>query len=91
MNKEIDGYVYDEVTLHYYMDHDDKDKISVDPTDLRRFAFAFGFPKDSPWRTPINASLLSFIQKPDWAILLNRYGLGQNFEELPASLKMRTR
>lgn len=91
LNKEIDGYVYDEVTLHYYMDNDYKDKISVDPTDLRRFAFAFGFPKDSPWRTRINASLLSFIEKPDWVFLLNRYGLGQNFEEIPASLKMRTR
>jgi len=91
LNKEIDGYVYDEVTLHYYMDNDYKGKISVDPTDLRRFAFAFGFPKDSPWRTRINASLLSFIEKPDWVFLLNRYGLGQNFEEIPASLKMRTR
>jgi polar amino acid transport system substrate-binding protein len=91
LNKEIDGYVYDEVTLHYYMDHDYKGKISVDPTDLRRFAFAFGFPKDSPWRTRINACLLSFIEKPDWAFLLNRYGLGPNFEEIPASSKMRTR
>ena len=91
LNKEIDGFVYDEVTLHYYMDHDYKDKISVDPTDLRRFAFAFGFPKGSPWRTPINASLLTFIEKPDWVFLLSQYGLGQNFEEIPASSKIHTR
>ena len=88
LNREIDGYLYDEVTLHYYMDHDYKGKISVDPTDLRRFAFAFGFPKDSPWRTPINASLLTFTEKPDWVFLLSRYGFGQNFEEIPASSKM---
>ena len=91
LNKEIDGYLYDEVTLHYYMDNDFKDKISVDPTDLRRFAFAFGFPKGSPWRTPIDASLLGFIEKPDWSFLLNRYGLGPNFEEIPFSSKIRAR
>jgi len=91
LNKEIDGYVYDEVTLHYYMDNDYKDKISVDPTDLRRFSFAFAFPKDSRWRTPINASLLNFIEKPDWVFLLNRYGLGQNFEGIPTSSKMRAK
>jgi len=71
--------------------HDYKGKISVNPTDLRRFAFAFGFPKDSPWRTEINASLLTFTEKPDWIFLLSRYGLGQNFEELPASSKMHRR
>jgi polar amino acid transport system substrate-binding protein len=91
LNKEIEGFVYDEVTLHYYMDHDYKGKISVDPTDLKRFAFAFGFPKDSPWRTPINTCLLNFIEKPDWAFLLSRYGLGQNFEEISASSNVRTR
>ena len=85
LNKEIDGFLYDEVTLHYYMDNDYKGKISVDPTNLRRFVFAFGLPKESPWRTRINASLLNFMEKRDWVFLLNRYGLGQNFEAMPIS------
>ncbi len=84
LNKEIDGFLYDEITLHYHKDNDYKGRISVEPTDLRRFAFAFGLPKDSLWRTRINASLLRFIEKRDWAFLLNRYGVGQNLEELPA-------
>lgn len=82
---EIDGYLHDEVTLHYYMDNDYKDRISIDPTELKRYAVAFGLPKESPWRVQINASLLSFTEKKDWATLLNRYGLGQNFEEVSAS------
>jgi len=27
--------------------------------------------------------LLNLMEKPDWAFLLNRYGLGENFEEKP--------
>ncbi len=88
LNKEIDGFLYDEVTLHYYMDNDYKGKISVDPTNLRRYAFAFGLPKDSPWRTRINASLLNLMEKPDWVFLLNRYGLGPNFEQIPVSARI---
>ena len=88
LNKEIDGFLYDEITLHYYVDNDYKGEISVDPTDLRRFAFAFGLPKDSPWRTQVNASLLKSTEKADWVFLLNRYGLGQNFEEIPPSRRI---
>jgi polar amino acid transport system substrate-binding protein len=84
LKNEIDGYLYDEVTLHYYKDNDYKNRISIDPTGLRRYAVAFGLPKDSPWRVQINASLLSFTEKQDWILLLNRYGLGQNFEEVSA-------
>lgn len=82
-NKDADGYLYDEITLHYYRDNHYKDKISVYPTNLRRFSFAYGLPKDSPWRTRINVALMNFMEKPDWPFLLSRYGLGQNFEEIP--------
>ncbi len=91
LNNEIDGFLYDEVTLHYYKDNDYKERISLEPTDLKRFAFAFALPKDSPWRTRINASLLRIIEKRDWALLLNRYGVGQNLEELPAPPRRRGR
>jgi ABC-type amino acid transport substrate-binding protein len=88
LNKEIEGFLFDEVTLHYYMDNDYKGKISVDSTNARRCPFAFGLPKESPWRTRINASLLNFMEKPDWVFLLNRYGLGPNFEQIPVSPRM---
>jgi polar amino acid transport system substrate-binding protein len=82
---EIDGYLHDEVTLHYYKDHDYKDRISIDPTELRRYSVAFGLPKETPWRIQINGSLLRVTERQEWITLLNRYGLGQNFEEVSVS------
>ncbi len=82
-NKEVEGYLYDEITLRYYSYKDYKEKIAVYPTDLRRFSFAYGLPKNSPWRTKINVALMNLMEKPDWAFLLSRYGIGQNFEEMP--------
>lgn len=84
LNKEVEGYLYDELTLRYYRDKGFKDKISVYPTSLRRFAFAYGLPKDSPFRKRINVAIMDFIETPAWGYLLNRSGIGQNFEEIPA-------
>jgi ABC-type amino acid transport substrate-binding protein len=80
LRRQIDGLLYDEITLSYYRDHDHKGKIVVSPTGLRRFFFGFGLPWGSPWRGKGDAALLSLMEKPDWAFLLNRYGLGQNFD-----------
>jgi ABC-type amino acid transport substrate-binding protein len=82
-NKKVDAYLYDEITLRYYCDNDFKDKITVYPTSMKRFFFAYGLPKNSPWRTKINVALMEFVEKPYWTFLLSRYGIGQNFEEIP--------
>jgi len=84
LNGKIEGFFYDEITLHYYKDNDYKNRISVYPTGSRRFSFAFGLPKESPLRRKVNFALLSLIEKPDWVYLLKRYGLKQNFEESPS-------
>jgi polar amino acid transport system substrate-binding protein len=81
MNGTVDGFLHDEITLDYYRDNDYKGKLSVYPTNLRRFSFAFGLPKDSSWRSRIDAALLDLMEEPDWEFLLSRYGLSQNFEE----------
>jgi len=83
MRREVDGFLYDEITLNYYKLNDYKGKIVVSPTGLRRFSYGFGFPWGSPWRGKVDAALLNLMEKPDWAFLLNRYGLGENFEEKP--------
>ncbi len=80
LNRQIDGFLYDEITLSYYRDHDYKGKIVVLPTALRRFFFGFGLPWGSPWYGKVDAALLNLMEKPDWAFLLKRYGLGENFE-----------
>jgi len=80
INRQIDGFLYDEITLSYYRDHDYKGKIVVSPTGLRRFFFGFGLPWGSLWRGKVDAALLNLREKPDWAFLLNRYGLGENFD-----------
>ncbi len=83
ISKEVEGYLYDEITLRYYRDKYYKGKISVYPTNLGRFSFAYGIPKDSPWRTKINVALMNLIERHDWAFLLSRYGIGQDFEGIP--------
>jgi polar amino acid transport system substrate-binding protein len=80
INRQIDGFLYDELTLSYFRDHDYKGKIVVLPTGLRRFFFGFGLPCGSPWSGKIDAALLTLMEKPDWAFLLKRYGLGENFD-----------
>lgn len=82
LNREIEGFLYDEITLRYYKENDYKDKISIFPTGFKRISFAFGLPKESPLRKKVNYALLSLMEKPDWAFLLKRYGLGENFEEI---------
>lgn len=83
LSKHVDGYLYDEITLRYYTGREYKERITVYPTSLRRFSFAYGLPKDSPWRSKINVALMNFMERPDWAFMLGRYGFGQNFEEMP--------
>jgi polar amino acid transport system substrate-binding protein len=82
----VEGFLYDEITLHYYRDNNHKGRISVYPTNLRRSPFAFGLPKNSPWRSKINVALLDLMEKPDWEFLLSRYGLSTNFEERPSQM-----
>ncbi len=85
LNKQVDGYLYDEITLRHYRDNGYKNRIALYPTTLKRYSFAYGLPKDSPWRTRINVALMDLMEKPDWVFLLSRYGIGQNFEEIPSS------
>ncbi len=80
IDRQIDGFLYDEITLTYYKDHGYAGRIAVLPTGLRRFLFGFGLPLGSPWSGKVNAALLSLMEKSDWASLLKRYGLGEDFD-----------
>jgi ABC-type amino acid transport substrate-binding protein len=82
LNRDVDGYLYDEITLHYYRDNGYRDKITVYPTNLKRYSLAYGLPKNSSYRTRINTALMDLMEKPEWAWILSRYGIGQNFEEI---------
>ena len=85
LSKEVEGYLYDEITLNYYRDNAYKDKIAVYPTNMRRFAFAYGLPKDSPWRTRIDVAIMDLMERSEWACLLSRHGMGKNFEQIPSA------
>ncbi|MFA5182007.1 MAG: transporter substrate-binding domain-containing protein [Syntrophales bacterium] len=79
-DKKIDGFLYDEATLHYYAEGKYRGIISVHPTSLKEIVIAFGMPQNSPLRKPINISLLKILDEPVWESILNRYGLNGNFE-----------
>jgi len=80
LDKKIEGFLYDEATLHYYAEGKYRGIISVHPTSLKEIVIAFGMPHNSPLRKPINISLLKIIDEPIWESILSRYGLNGNFE-----------
>ena len=79
---EVDGFLYDGITLHWYKDNEYEGKISVYPTHCKQYAFAFGLPEDSPLRPKVNYAILTLKEKPDWSFLLKRYGLEEDFTEI---------
>ena len=86
-DNKIEGFLYDEIALHYIADRDYPGKFSIYPTNLKRFQFAFGLPVNSPFRKPINAAMLTILNDPLWEILLDKYGFKENFEKKPVVSK----
>jgi len=80
LDKKIDGFLYDEATLHYYAEGKYRGIITVHPTSLKEIVIAYGMPHNSPLRKPINISLLKLLDEPVWESILGRYGLDGNFE-----------
>jgi polar amino acid transport system substrate-binding protein len=83
LDKKIDGFFYDEVTLHYYAEKPFRGKISVHSTNLKEIPIGFGLPKNSPLRKPVNVAMLGVLEGPMWESILNRYGLDKNFVAKP--------
>lgn len=80
LQRKIQAFAQGEITLSYLATHEYRSKFAVCPTDLVRMHFAFELPKESPWRTRINSSLVALMERPDWTLLLHRYGLNTNME-----------
>jgi polar amino acid transport system substrate-binding protein len=83
LDKKIDGFFYDEVTLHYYAEKPFRGKISVHSTNLKEMPIGLGLPKNSPLRKPVNVAMLGVLEGPMWESILNRYGLDKNFVAKP--------
>jgi polar amino acid transport system substrate-binding protein len=61
---KIEGFLYDEVTLHYYAENKYRDEIAQHPTTLKSLTIAFAMPKNSPLRKPVNVALLKIMEEP---------------------------
>ena len=90
LKDEIDGFLWDEITLNYFMQTTYKDKISVYPTNIKRYSFAFGLPPESPLRRGINYALVNLMEKPKWLLLMKKYGLEENYEPRQKFKRRRT-
>jgi polar amino acid transport system substrate-binding protein len=88
---DVDGFLYDEITLHYYRENDFKDRISVYPTHSKKYYFAFGLPRKSPLREKINYALIHLMERPEWSYILKRYGLRENFEKIESPPPQKSR
>jgi polar amino acid transport system substrate-binding protein len=80
LNKNIEGFIYDEVTLQYYAEREYKDKLVVQRTHLGGNQYAFLFPGGTRLLQPVNFAILNAMNGPDWDVILKRYGLGEEFE-----------
>ena len=89
--KTIDGLFLDEVVLDYYAARDPENPLHVHPVNLKPMRFAFAFPKNSPFRQPVNLALTAILEKPEWETLAGRYGLDANLEPKPVPLGKRSR
>ncbi len=85
-SRKIDGFIYDEATLHYYAEGKYRGIITVHPTNLKEIALAFGMPPNSMLRKRINIEILKLLDEPVWDAILSRYGLNNNFEARPIVL-----
>jgi len=81
ITKKVEGFVYDELTLNYYAEKEYKGKVVIQGTHLGGNQYAFLFPTGSQLRQPVNFAILSVMNGPDWKVILNRYGLGEDFEQ----------
>jgi hypothetical protein len=83
LKKQIDGFLYDEVSLNYYASRTDKQSLTVYPTKMKHLYYAFAMPNKSPLRKGINASLLSIMHEPYWESLVDYYGISDYRGENP--------
>ncbi|MCX5907225.1 MAG: transporter substrate-binding domain-containing protein [Deltaproteobacteria bacterium] len=81
IRKDIEGFIYDEVTLNYFAEKEYKDKVAIQRTNLRGNQYAFLFPAKSPLLPPVNSAILKAMSGPDWEMILKRYGMGEDFEQ----------
>ena len=81
ISRNIEGFVYDEVTLNYFAEKEYKDKVVIQRTHLRGNQYAFLFPTGSQLLQPVNFAILKAMNGPDWDNMLNRYGLGEEFDQ----------
>ena len=81
INKNIEGFVYDEMTLNYLAEKEYKGKVVIQLTNLGGNQYAFLFPTGSQLLQPVNFAILKAMNGPDWGVILNRYGLGEDFEQ----------
>ena len=83
VEKKIEGFLYDEVTLHYYAEGRYRGKIKVQVTGLKPLSIGFGMPGNSALRKPVSIAMLSIMEGPSWESILNRYGLDKDFAAKP--------
>jgi ABC-type amino acid transport substrate-binding protein len=81
ISRNIEGFVYDEMTLNYLAEKEYKGKVVIQLTNLGGNQYAFLFPTGSQLLQPVNFAILKAMSGPDWRIILNRYGLGEDFEQ----------
>lgn len=83
LEKKIEGFLYDEVTLHYYAEKPYRGKIEVHRTVIKPLSIGFGMPRNSNLRKPVNIAMLNVLESPVWESILNRYGLDKDFTAKP--------
>lgn len=76
-NEEIVAFAYDKPLLKEIIKNDTQDRFDVtnDKFNLQSYAMGMSFSLDDSLRREVNTSILRNIERMDWQVLLNEYGL----------------
>ena len=74
---QANAVVYDAPVLQYYASHEGKGKVRVVGTVFRRESYGILFPDGSPYREPVNQTLLRLRENGTYERLQTKYFGGE--------------
>ncbi|MGE5443836.1 MAG: transporter substrate-binding domain-containing protein [Ignavibacteriales bacterium] len=75
-HRKVDAFVYNEPTLKYIVNHENRSAVEILPEIMESRYFAFALPQDSSLRESLNRAILKITAQPLWRDIQYRY-LGQ--------------
>ncbi len=74
-NKKIDGFIYDETIIKYYLENGDFPDVIINPYKFNNIYYSFALPKNSVLKDTVNLLIVNKLETIEWIGILEKYGL----------------